>query len=123
MQKPKGKKKTTSPRNMFCGIKPEDIIKDDHPLQPKFPKRKSKVEKVQKLIQESKMDFEKMEKECQEEIDATNFSKEQIDEQKRKLHACIDKRLDEIATKLKAHLPCQNQYLAKYFLLLQIPVL
>ena len=47
--------------------------------------------------------MKQIEKDCQDEMDATNFSNDQINEQKQKLHICIDKHLATIATKLKAY--------------------
>ena len=76
--------------------------------QPKFHKKKDKNENISKLIQQSKEEMEKIQKDCQDDIDATNFTNEQLNEQRCKLHKCMDNHLEQIDAKLRAHLQQRN---------------
>ena len=110
MQQAKNKReeKAQKSKKFVCGVKPEDILKDQSQGQPKFPKKKHKAENASKLIQQSKEDMEKQQQECQDDMDATNFTNEQLSEQKQKLHHYMDKHLDLIADQLKTHLEHKN---------------
>ena len=88
-------------KKFTCSIKPEDILPEASSTTPIFPPKKIKPQNAALLIQKSKDDIEQLEKDFKDNLDASNFTNDQLTNQKAELHKCMDEQLAPLMHKFK----------------------